>query len=515
VQELEAFAHFLRERRQTRDLTQRELADLVGCALSTITKLERAGRRPSKQMLALLADALELTQAERTEFAQLARTRPRVISSGGPILDAARPALVGRLQEWKQLQELWEYASAGAAHLVVLTGDVGIGKTRLADELLARVQRQGYAVASAQLHSADISLAYRTAILWVRSESVQSTLLRMDRVWLKEIGRLLPELLEERADLAHSNSGPVQSWQRGHLFEALARAVMADRTPRLLVLDDMQWCDRETLDWLSYLLRFDLRAPLLVAATLQREELTPHDAVAQLLFSLSRSGCVTEIELGPLNAAESALLATQIVGRPLDPTLRDHIYRESEGNPLFIIEVAQEESLRMATGNQAQFPAPARPRPASPPTVQAIMQARLAQLKPEARALVELAATVGAAVSFEVLSCVAQADDFAVARTLDELCQHRILREVGEDAYQFTHHKLGEVAYTEIGHARRRTLHERVAQALETIYADDLDEVSAQIARHYERAHRPEKALLYYQRAAQAARRRSPPISER
>jgi predicted ATPase len=90
---------------------------------------------------------------------------------------------------------------------------------------------------------------------------------------------------------------------------------------------------------------------------------------------------------------------------------------------------------------------------------------------------------------------------------LDELWQRRILREQGAEAYDFGHDKLREVAYASLSAARRRLLHRRVAQALESVHAHDLDAVSGQIAVHYERAGQPERAALYYRRAAEMARR--------
>jgi tetratricopeptide (TPR) repeat protein len=144
------------------------------------------------------------------------------------------------------------------------------------------------------------------------------------------------------------------------------------------------------------------------------------------------------------------------------------------------------------------------PRPL-PPRIQDALSARLDQLTPTARELARLAAVFGREFTFSVLSQASDDDEGSLVRALDELWQRRIIREQGTAAYDFTHHKLREVAISDLSGARRRLLHRRVADALGSAYAEDLDEVSGHIAAHYEHGGRPEQAVPYYQRAAQVA----------
>ena len=125
---------------------------------------------------------------------------------------------------------------------------------------------------------------------------------------------------------------------------------------------------------------------------------------------------------------------------------------------------------------------------ALPPTVQTVIAARLAQLSPQARALIELAATIGREFTFEVLQQASGDDEEMLVRGLDELWQRRIIREIGTNAYDFSHGKLRDVAYASLSAARRRLLHRRVAEALVVVHADGLDSVSAQVAAHYQQA---------------------------
>jgi predicted ATPase len=129
------------------------------------------------------------------------------------------------------------------------------------------------------------------------------------------------------------------------------------------------------------------------------------------------------------------------------------------------------------------------------------------QLSHPARALAEVAATIGREFTFAVLTCASDRNEDALVPVLDELWRRRILREQGEEAYDFSHDKLRELIYDELSEARRRMLHRHVARALETVYADDMDAVAARVASHYERANELEEAIAYYHRAAQNAQR--------
>ncbi|UCC77207.1 MAG: AAA family ATPase, partial [Anaerolineales bacterium] len=325
-------------------------------------------------------------------------------------------------------------------------------------------------------------------------------------VWLTELARLLPELLAQRPDLAPP--GPLsESWQRQRLFEALARAFVKGNQPLVLLIDDLHWCDRDTLEWLHYLLRFDPAARMLVIGTVRSDVLATDNRLAPLLEALRRTGQLTEIELGPLSQAESFALAVHLAGRDIDPALAGPLYQGSEGNPLFLVEMVQAGLAKEGPWSAEHGQRMAYASLPLPPKVRMVIETRLAQLSPPARELAEVAATIGREFTFPVLLQASGGDEDAVVRRLDELWRRRIVREQGQDAYDFGHDKIREVAYSALSSARRRLLHRRVAEALESTHAQDLDAVSGQIATHYEQAGQPRQAVEWYGRAADAAQR--------
>ncbi len=432
----------------------------------------------------------------------------------GPLTSRGTTApLLGRKTEWRALQEAWRKAIGGHSQLVILSGEAGIGKTRLAEEMIAWVGRQGMTTASAHCYAAEGRLAYAPVTAWLRADAVQSSLAALDPAWLTEIARLVPEVLTTRPRLPR----PIpmtEGWQRQHFFAALARCVLHAQQPLLLLLDDLHWCDPETLEWLHYLLHFDPRARLLLLGTVRSEEALPGHPLLACLGALQREGLLTEIALGPLSTSETASLAEHLLGHQLDPSMSQALYAETEGNPLFVVEIARTGTLEERAAGLS-LPTDARSLLTQagstlPPTVQSVLATRLAQLSPQAREVAHVAAIIGRAFSFPVLVRASGQEEDRVVSGLDELWQRRIVREQSvatSESYDFSHDKLREQAYASLSLTSRCLLHRRVAEAFEQVHTEDLDAVSGQIATHYERARLPERAIPYYRCAAAAAMR--------
>lgn len=437
-------------------------------------------------------------------------------------MQPADPPLVGRQAEWARLVAAWRAAASGQPQMVLLTGEAGIGKTRLAEELCTWVAGQGVTAAAARCYPAGNALAYAPVAEWLNDAAFKSRLTALDATRLSEVSRILPTVLTQHPGLAPP--GPLtEAWQRTRLFEALARAVLgagADESePLLLFLDDLQWADRETLDWLAYLLRFDPHAPLLLLCTAREHEIGQDHPLTPARLALTRLGLLSEIALPPLAAAETERLAAAVAGRPLAAEEARQLYQETEGNPLFVVELVRaregapggqggvgsgtEARDRLVSWSTPDLPA----APVLPAKVRAVIQWRLAMLSPAAQTLAQVGAVIGRRFSATALALACDQDEAAVAQGLDELWRRQLVRMAGTSLYDFSHDWIRAVAYDALGPIRQRATHQRVAQALETIHAADLDAVSGQIAVHYERAGLAQPAIAYYRRAAAAAQR--------
>src|SRR5256885_2398558 len=146
------------------------------------------------------------------------------------------------------------------------------------DLLEAWVSRQGMTTASARCYAAEGRLPYAPVTTWLRTEALHAGLLTLDPIFLTEVARLLPEL-QAKLPVVPRPTEPQEGRQRQHFFEALARALLSAHQPLLLLLDDLHWCDTETLEWLHYLFRFTPHARLLLLGTVRVEEVLPGHAL--------------------------------------------------------------------------------------------------------------------------------------------------------------------------------------------------------------------------------------------
>lgn len=439
---------------------------------------------------------LGVTPSDKTRDLHARLTRA---AADVPAADQVSIPLIGRVREWQQILKSWERTSR-EPQCMMIAGEAGIGKTRLAEEFTAWAARQGLRTATARCYAAEGALAFAPITGWLRARDLRVSLLRLEDVWLAEVARLLPELSSERRNLPAS--GPLtEGWQRQRLFEALARAVVGGAEPTVLVLDDAQWSDHDSLEWLRYLLRYKTAARLSVLCTVRSEEVPDNHPLRALQAHLLREGVCTEIELGPLSASETASLAAEVAGQALLPDRQAHLYRETEGNPLFVVETIRSQSDEAPNSVEV---------PPVPLSVQAVIQRRLNLLTPGARATAELAAAIGREFSLDILARASFEAQEALVGCLDELLRRRIIREhggpVAASTYDFSHDRIRELTYREISHARRRLLHQRIAAALVAASAGNVDPNSSQIASHYEQAGLAEPAVVHYERAARAAR---------
>lgn len=512
VKEL-TFGEWLKRRRGGLGLTQKELARRIGYAEVTLRKVEANEVRPSRQMAELLAEALETSADERAEFVRFARgendagttacleqkaTTGRADERSKPMpqlhVNLVDYALVGRQDALKVLRTEWAQAMQDGMRVVLIAGEAGIGKTRLAEEVLAEVQRQGGAAARARAYALEGRLAFAPVADWLRSPPLQARLADLERVWLDELVRLLPELRIARPELPEPEA-LTDRWQQKRLFEAMRHAVTGDGHA-LLLLDDLQWCDPETLAWLQYLAESAPQARLLIIGTVRGDEVLDDHPLRKLQRTLLRAGRLTSVDLAPLNVDETAALGAEVAKRALDGRAASRLYEMTGGNPLFIVET-------MRAGEQV---AVGRPGAALPPKVYAVIEARLAQLSANGRELVQVAAIIGRAFSLALMVEASRQDEQVVVAGLDELWQRRIIREQVSSRYDFAHDRIRDVARDTISPIKCEYLHRHVAQALEKLYATDLDPLAGELAMHFQYAVEWGKAFTYYCRAAAAAK---------
>ena len=410
---------------------------------------------------------------------------------GEDLAAVAESPFVGRDLELNLLNEAWNTARKGGAHLVLVTGEPGIGKTRLAQELGRRARAEGHVVASARAYEAAGRLPWGPVVDLLRSRALRSHIDTLDTVWRTELARLLPELHDAPRPSGRSQSGDLA--QRQRLFDAVSRAIIVADRPRLLIIDDLQWCDAETIELIGFVVRSARTAPVLFIGTVRSEELPEQHPLGRLVDALSHDRAVTTVPLDPLDEATTATLAARI--RPsdtIDPELAARLWCETEGNPLFAIEV-----LRAGIS-------PDRSQAVLTPTMRAVLRARLGQLPDGARRLTEVAAVIGRPFSVGLMVSATGIGEHELVDHVDELWRRRIIRDQGL-TYDFSHDKLRTVALEMVSPARRRQLHRAVAAAIAVELRNDIDAAAPQLAAHYDQAGLVEPAIDAYRVAGARA----------
>ncbi len=414
----------------------------------------------------------------------------------------ASTPLIGRQAEWRQLLSAWQNASGGHSQVVFISGEAGIGKTRLVEELGNWARQQGIQTAAAFCYPAEGSLPYAPVVSWLRAQALP----KLEKPWLAEIGRLLPEIQQNVPGLPRAE--PIhETWQRQRLFEALARAVLARQltTPSvtlLLVLEDCHWADQDTLEWLHFLLRFAPQAPFLIAATLRSGEIAADHPLVSLQTALRSEGRYTELELKKLNESETIQLTGKIMhestGQALSAESAGKIFYMAEGNPLFVIEM-----LRLGQP-PASHPADREHDLVDSEKVQAVLSRRIGQLSPATRDLTALAAAIGRAFRLDVLRQASGENDEIIVEAIDELLLRHIIQEIAPDSYDFTHDLLRQAAFTRLSNAHHRLLHRRVAEAYQQLDSHSAHPRNAEIASHYEHAGLLRQAITHHRLAAES-----------
>jgi DNA-binding SARP family transcriptional activator/tetratricopeptide (TPR) repeat protein len=431
--------------------------------------------------------AVEPSPSTRRMFTELTR----VETGAGERPVAAEAALVGRTREFAELQSRWVEAEHGQSRFVLMGGEAGVGKTRLAEELAAWVTHRGATVCSARAYPAEGDLGFGVVASWLRTPAVMSHLRRLGRTHVAELARVLPELGEPRRLTAASGD----DGDRLRLFDACAAAITQAGGPVLLVCDDAQWSDAPSLQFVHFLLRNPPRGPLLVLATVRREDLErnhPLHAVTNGLEVLDR---VRTMDLERLDRAATMELARSVLGSTLDDVTGDALFEDTEGNPLFIVETLRAQ-------------ADAGPHIGMTAKLRAVIEARLDRLADDAHALLDLAATVGRAFTPALVARAGGFDDQTVVRALDELWRRGLIREQDQDAYDFSHGKIRDAAYDALSPATRRRNHLAIARALE-LDAGASGAVSGLVAVNFDRGGAVSEAIEWYGRAARHALLRS------
>lgn len=444
------------------------------------------------------------------------QARQRAILNRGETLTSMDLRFVGRTEEFKVLRTAYDAASMGETQLVILIGEAGIGKTRLAVEFLQVATAQGADVLTGRAFEAGGELPYQPLAQllrhWLDQETAPADLL--SETWLAELSRLLPELRDRYPELPQPQ--PDEATARGRLLEAITRLgqALAERAPLLLFIDDIQWADLPTLDALYYTASrwAEHKARILLLLCARDTALVEKANLQQWFTNLKTILPVSQLALSSLTAEDTlALVSSLNVGQPkasqtimvagekLSPAnilpprqfegfeseaFARALFTETTGQPLYLVETIKalleqqvlipyytdEGIQRLQWRTLAGEPTGHFPLPQIiPNSIREAILDRLSRLTPAAATMLTATAVLGQAVSFRQLSEMSGIDEMAAVDALEELVARHLLLESSQDTpvYLISHDKIRDVLYDETSAARKQLLHRHAVTALQ------------------------------------------------
>jgi hypothetical protein len=394
--------------------------------------------------------------------------------------------LVGRDAELSALTQALEAAARGDGRLVLVGGDAGIGKTRLAEELAARAAARGV-----QVHRGACYELEGAPPFWPWLQVVRSVAEQLDDGELRQalgpgaahVVQVAPEL-GERVAVAAPPALLDGEAARFRAYDAVARFLgrVAARRPLLLVLDDLHWADLPSLRLLGFVAGGLARVPALVVATYRDGEVRAGHPLTETLARLARESAVQRILLGGLSEAQVASLLAGATGAAVPDQLSARLHRRTGGNPFLLGELVRllgvEDGLAEAAGGEV------------PATVREVVGERLARLPGEAAEVLTVAALAPDVFEVDTLAVVTGLPGERVLELVEAALAARLVVEHPErrGGWRFAHDLVREAVYAGISSARRARLHAAYAEALEAVLGQRAGAAAAELAHHFGQA---------------------------
>lgn len=436
------------------------------------------------------ASAIETVRGVGFRFVAAAEdlTTPAAAAPPTPTAEPVTSSLVGRGHELALLRASLDRLQAGAGGLALVVGEPGIGKTRLAEEVAREARHRGAAV-----HEARSREGPGAPALWLFTQILESFVETRDPAALRALLATEAEDLSRAVPAVASHLGltpaPISDGEEAsfRLLHALARflARAARSGPQVLLLDDLQWADPDSLSILAALAPTFRRERILALATTREHELARSEALQDVLIEFAKSEALVRVVLEGLYPADVARLVEDRTGeRPSDAVI-EGLHGRTGGNPLFVREVLELSPL-VGTGEPEADAAGVEDVPV-PAGIRRVASKRIAALSASARTVLEVAAAIGSEFELPLLARACEGPREALLAALDEAEDARIVVPPRSDTgpRRFQHDLLREVLYAEIPTARRAALHRRVAEALRALHPGDPAPVVAAIAHHY------------------------------
>lgn len=470
------FGILLKRDRRAAGLSQAELAERAGYSVVYLSMLERGARAPLPATAALLADALTLSPNEAAALAAAA-ARAHTDAAARTPRDASLPVggflgalpegpLISREAELERLGAALADVGRGTGRLLLLSGEAGVGKTRLAQEVTLRARAAGFLIATGRCYEPQRVVGYYPflealqQLLAATPPARQADLLRR---W-PEVARLLPQ--RPAGPAGGTGDDPQRLfWQVTGCVRALA-----ERRPVALLLDDLHWADEASLDLLQHLTRQTRTSRVLLVGTHRDDEARGHQALLSVVRDLVREGLVEQVTVARLPQSGTAAQAAALLGAEMSADAGAWLHQRTEGNPFFTREVVRALRDRgdLYLGN-GQWEHSASVEIVVPESVGSVIGQRVAQLPDVTQEVLREASVLGQAFEFGIVLRMRDRDEAEVETALEHALTAGLVHETGGDGYTFHHVLIQQALYAGLTARRKRHLHLAAGEALERL----------------------------------------------
>ncbi len=427
--------------------------------------------------------------------------------------------MVGRERELAAVLSGLEDAASRRGRLFLISGEPGVGKTRLADEVAAAADTHRMTILLGHCSEHDEAVAYLPFVEILENFVERASNADSLRTALGEQGRELARLIPKLRNILQELPPPLDlppAQARRHLFNCVFdfAARLASQRPTLMILEDLHWADDSTLSLLDHLAQRLSDLPLMVIGTHRDAELNVTRPLAKTLEHLLRGRLATRVSLKGLPRDEVGAMLNRLSGKSLPAAVVAEIFAETDGNPFFVEELFRhlEEENRLYDSS-GKFRSELKISELdAPPSVRLVVSRRLARLSGLTQKMLATAAVIGRFFSFEILQAAVGSDVDSILERVEEAENAGLVFSVAESAkgrFAFSHELVRQAVLGGMSAPRRQRLHLEVADAIEracsvdseSTYAGSLKDHVAELAHHYTRGGNPAKAARYCLRA--------------
>ncbi|HEX9921393.1 MAG TPA: protein kinase [Anaerolineae bacterium] len=508
--------------------------DLQAIVLKLMAKEPEARYASATEVRQDLAPILLRYQGGAVDTASLAARRVLALettTTQEALLDRiSRGKMVGRETELAELKRRWDMARYGEPSLeplILISGEAGIGKTRLLRELQVYAGlRDGYVLhGTAREQEAGTPYAILANALrnYVREQSTENLRRQTPGFIAGEVVKLAPQLAEKIGYIA-PNPALEPEAERARLLEQLSKFLlnMAHEQSTLLLLDDLHFADPGSLDVLETLIRHASGTSLLIAGAYRDVALSYSSSINHLIFSMESARLAYQVPLRRLPRAMVEQQLEMLLGDAISEDFIDGVYNATEGNPLFVEEVikglATDGQLILKDGRWARRDSD---RLHVPGSIKSVLGARIKRVDKQTLDLLQLAAVIGRNFSLDLITAGSGLDDGIIGLIIEEVLRLELIAvdkiidrvAISPDKsltihYQFQHALIRETLYEELRPLRRRRLHRKIAKAIERLVADEMMAPAPSVlAHHLIEGALEEQAVPYLRQAGEASYR--------